>query len=193
LGYWSAMNTYLHLDLGIHRRIHFFYTIFVISVFLVSACDKKADPVDPPDETTPQEDPTPDAGQIEPVVDAGIEANGDLGPETGIFEQGDEQIVKAVGKARKSRDISLARQAAANRARGNILKLLKEKGYSVDSPGILKGVAIERTYIQGQFVYAVGVLPLTEIEKTVNVPAPDSSNSTREDQPRKTPTSPNGG
>ncbi|MBW1808393.1 MAG: hypothetical protein JRJ87_09380 [Deltaproteobacteria bacterium] len=190
MGYWSAMNTYLHLDLGIHRRIHFFYTIFVIGVFSVSGCDKKADPLDPPQDTTPKTQPDE---TLEPVTDGGADATDAQEPETGIFDQGEEQVVKAVGKARKSRDISLARQAAANRARGNILKLLKEKGYSIDSPGILNGVAIERTYTKGQFVYAVGVLPLTEIEKTVNVPASDSSNSTREDQPRKTATSPNGG
>jgi hypothetical protein len=103
-------------------------------------------------------------------------------PEDGIVEEGEEKVVQAVGKARKGMDVSLSRQAASNRARAGIAKLLKEKGIEIDPPGMLNGVTIERIWTEGKFVYALGKLVIPA-DQPVNDSDPASSNPGMKDDP----------
>ena len=100
-----------------------------------------------------------------------------------IVTEGPKKIARAVGKAFKGRDVSLARQAAANRARKNLAKLLKKEGYPLDPPEVLRGATIERIYTRGKFVYAECVLALPDEPGALNDPAAVPSKSTKEDIP----------
>ncbi len=104
-------------------------------------------------------------------------------PEDGIQDTEKGEVLQATGKARKGMDVSLARQSASSRARANIAKLLKDKGYTLDPPGVLNNVTIERIWTEGRYVYALGVLPLSELEKPVNDPNSAPSNNDKGDEP----------
>ncbi len=132
---------------------------------------------------TPEDPPAPaetEAEQVAPVL-----SDEEL-PAT-IATEGPKKFARATGKARKGRDVSLARQAAANRARRNLVKLLKKEGYSLQPPGVLREATIERVYTRGKFVYAECVLALPDepgaLNETLNDPAAVPSKSTKEDIP----------
>ena len=124
-----------------------------------------------PVEVVPATEAPGDAG------DAGAEPEVEPDVVEGIFGEGEDAIIRATGRARKGRDVSLSRQAAANRARGNLLKLLKEKGYTIEPPGILREAVIERYYFKGKFIYAVSSLPLSKVTGTLNESDPPPSNT----------------
>ena len=153
------MNTYLPFDLKISSGIHFLF----LGMFLLAGCEKskESEPVQI-EVTQPTTEEPADAG------DAGAEPEPEPDVVEGIFGEGDEAVIRATGRARKGRDVSLSRQAAANRARGNLLKLLKEKGYTIEPPGILREAVIERYFFKGKFIYAVSSLPLSKVTGTLN-------------------------
>jgi hypothetical protein len=166
------MNTYLPFDLRISSGIHFLFLVLLTGVFLLQGCEKSEETRNIQIEvaTPPTEEPAevPDAGtEVEPEPDV-VE---------GIFGEGDQAVIRATGRARKGRDVSLSRQAAANRARGNLLKLLKEKGYTVEPPGILREAVIERYFFKGKFIYAVSSLPLSKVTGTLNESEAPPSNT----------------
>ncbi|HUU02007.1 MAG TPA: hypothetical protein VM425_11230 [Myxococcota bacterium] len=157
--------------------------LLIAAVFL-PACKKKSEITASPDAaTTPADTGAPS------LPDSGAVTE----PATGVFDAENGQIARAEGRAPKGVDISLARQAAANRARANLAKILKDKGISVESPMTLRGATIERVYTRGRYVYAVAAVSLPEQDDGVNVPAPDPSNTHEKDSTGKTSTSPDGG
>jgi hypothetical protein len=174
------MNTYLPFDQRIFTRIHFLFLGLLAGMFLLAGCEKskESEPIQTEVAPPPTEEPQaiPDAGALpEPEPDV-VE---------GVFGEGDEAVIRATGRARKGRDISLSRQAAANRARGNLLKLLKEKGYSVEPPGILREAVIERYFFKGKFIYAVSSLPLSKVTGSLNESENPPSNTPEDNQQEK--------
>ncbi len=168
------MNTYLPFDLRILSGIQFLFLGLLTGMFILSGCEKSKE-----SEDILIEVPAPPAEEPADAGDAGSEPEaGDSQPSSqfegepevveGVFGEGQDAVVRATGRARKGRDVSLSRQAAANRARGNLLKLLKEKGYSVEPPGILREAVIERYFFKGKFIYAVSSLPLSKVTGTLN-------------------------
>jgi hypothetical protein len=86
----------------------------------------------------------------------------------GIVYNGSQAYARAIGKAPKGRDISLARDSAAASARGNLLRFLKEAGYVADSTDTLQGATIERYWKKGNFIYAISVVPLVALSPPLN-------------------------
>lgn len=169
------MKTYLPFDLRILSGIQFLFPGLLAGMLLLSGCEKSKDSeelrVDIPVEVVPPIEEPADAG------DAGSEPEAEPDVVEGIFGEGEDAVIRATGRARKGRDVSLSRQAAANRARGNLLKILKEKGYSVEPPGILREAVIERYFFKGKFIYAVSSLPLSKVTGTLNESDPPPSNT----------------
>ena len=167
------MNTYLPFDLKIPSGIHFLF----LGTFLLAGCEKskESEPIQIEVAPPPTEEPAeaPDAGGEPDVVE-------------GIFGEGNDAVIRATGRARKGRDVSLSRQAAANRARGNLLKLLKEKGYTVEPPGILREAVIERYFFKGKFIYAVSSLPLSKVTGTLNESENPPSNTPEDNLQERT-------
>jgi hypothetical protein len=158
------MNTYLLFDLRISSGIHFLFLGLLTGIFLLSGCEKSKDSeevrVDTPVNVSAP--PTADAG------DAGSEQVAEPEVVEGVFGKGENAVLRATGICPKGRDISLARQVAAQRARRNLLKLMKEKGYSVETPGILRESVIERFFFKGKFVYAISAIPLSKVTGSLN-------------------------
>lgn len=175
------MNTYRHYDLRIPFGIQFLFLLALGLAASLSGCEKSKEPeelqveVPPP----PAEEPA-DAGI---VPDAGSEPGTEPEVVEGIFGEGQDAVIRATGRARKSRDISLSRQAAANRARRNLFKVLKEKGYSVEPPGILREAVIERYFFKGKFIYAVSSMPLSKVTGSLNESGQPPSNTPEDNLP----------
>ena len=167
------MNTYLPFDLRILSGIQFLFPGLLAGMLLLSGCEKSKDSeelrVDIPVEVVPPIEEPADVSQ------PSSQFEGEPEVVEGVFGEGEEAVVRATGRARKGRDVSLSRQAAANRARGNLLNLLKEKGYSVEPPGILREAVIERYFFKGKFIYAVSSLPLSKVTGTLNESDPPPS------------------
>jgi len=174
------MNTYLPFDQRILSRIHFLFLGLLAGMFLLSGCEKSKE-----SETIPAEVPPPITEEPKEATDAGAEPEGESSVVEGIFGEGEDAVIRATGRARKGRDISLSRQAAANRARGNLMKLLKEKGYSVEPPGILREAVIERYFFKGKFIYAVSSLPLSKVTGSLNESENPPSNTPEDNQQEK--------
>lgn len=157
------MKTYLPFDLRFLSGIQFLFLILLGGVFLLVGCEKskESEPIQIEVAQPPAEEPQ-DAG------DAGAQPEGEPEVVEGVFGEGEDAVIRATGRARKGVDISLSRQTAANRARGNLLKLLKEKGYTIEPPGILREAVIERYFFKGKFIYAVSSLPLSKVTGTLN-------------------------
>jgi hypothetical protein len=102
----------------------------------------------------------------------------------GIVYDGSQAYARAIGKAPKGRDISLARDSAAASARGNLLKFLKETGYVADSTDALQGATIERYWKKGNFIYAVSVVPLVALSPPLNGPSALQSKEPEGTQPK---------
>jgi len=140
---------------------------------LIQAEVAPSQPAPPPVETSP----TP-AQEIPPAESAPQEANDiDQAPPVQVSEKGEKLVFRATGRAKRSRDISLARDAAATQARQQLLILLKEKGYLPKDANQLVGATIEHYYLRGRYLYAVAAL---ELEKGVNHSAEDASNKTED-------------
>jgi hypothetical protein len=166
------MNTYLPFDLRILSGIHFLFLVLLTSAFLLQGCEKSEETRNIQIEVAPP--PTEEPAE---VPDAGAEPEPEPDVVEGVFGEGEDAVIRATGRARKGRDVSLSRQAAANRARGNLLKLLKEKGYTVEPPGILREAVIERYFFKGKFIYAVSSLPLSKVTGTLNESEAPPSNT----------------
>jgi hypothetical protein len=157
------MNTYLPFDLRIPSGIQFLFPGLLAGLFLLSGCEKPKEKEElPPEVAAPAREEPRDASDAGPAPASEPEVI------DGVFGEGDNAVLRATGRARKGRDISLSRQAAANRARGNLLKLMKTKGYPVETPGILRESVIERFFFKGKFVYAVSAIPLSKVTGTLN-------------------------
>jgi len=174
------MNTYLPFDQRILSRIHFLFLGLLTGMFLLAGCEKSKE-----SEPIQVEVPPPPTEEPQAVPDAGAQPEVEPDVVEGIFGEGDEAVIRATGRARKGRDVSLSRQAAANRARGNLLKLLKEKGYTVEPPGILREAVIERYFFKGKFIYAVSALPLSKVTGTLNESENPPSNTPEDNQQEK--------
>lgn len=138
-----------------------------------------------------------DAGtRPEPELDAGLTVAQDADPgidgmvtaaldlrSTGIFQRGDRKVAQAVGKARKSVDMGLARSQAAARARGNLLALLKKEGLAPEDGHVLSGAAIEEVWVEGNILYALAVLTIENQAGELNESPPDASKSTGDAAP----------
>jgi hypothetical protein len=175
------MKTYLPFDSRFPAGIHFLFLGLLTGIFLLSACEKEKE-----SNELPVEVPTPPAEEPAQVPDAGSEPAAEPDIVEGIFGEGDGAVIRATGRARKGRDVSLSRQAAANRARGNLLNLLKEKGYSVEPPGILREAVIERYFFKGKFIYAVSSLPLSKVTGALNESEPPPSNTPEDNLQERT-------
>lgn len=147
----------------------------------------------------------PDAGVL-PVADAGLEQPADAGsqaadveaapdegpvdagiepaePTTGIQQEGDRAVAHAIGKAPKGHDISLSRDAAANRARQALLKLLKEKAIELPDGKLPEGVTIDRIWVKGKFIFAEASWPLPVPASGLNQSPVGPSNFPADRQP----------
>ncbi len=71
-------------------------------------------------------------------------------------------LVQAVGQTPKSRDSSLSRQTAGNRAVQKIVEYLKKKGHVSNDTTRIDGATIEKIWIQNGRVYARAVLSLSD-------------------------------
>ena len=140
--------------------------------------------------TESKDGPADAATAPEPAADAGLaavqDADGDAGAlvaaadlrTTGIFEREGRKVAQAVGFAPKSVDVGLARSRAAHRARANLLTLLKENGLAPKDGQTLRGAAIERTWKEGNRLYALAVLTIENQPGEMNERPPAASNST---------------
>ena len=166
------MKTYLPFDLRILSGIHFIFLGLLTAIFVLPGCDKpkESEEIQIEVSTAPAEEPV-DAS------DAGSEPEAEPEVIEGVFGEGEEAVIRATGLTPKGRDVSLARQVAAQRARRNLLKLMKEKGYSVETPGILRESVIERFFFKGKFVYAVSAIPLSKVTGALNESDPPPSNT----------------
>ncbi len=173
------MNAFPPLDLANMRLIQSICVFLLTAVLFLPACEKKSEITASPDAAL-----TP--------ADFGADGETDLGADTPADKE-NGTIARAEGRAPKGVDISLARQAASNRARANLAKILKDKGISVESPMTLRCATIERVYTRGRYVYAVAAVSLPEQDDGVNVPAPNPSNTHEKDSTGKTSTPPDGG
>lgn len=170
--------------------------VFLVPLAItLAACQKTAENAPSIDAGVAQAQP--DAGQAQPGPADGGSAEASE-PDAGTVAQlGDPgaaaNVYRARGRAPRGPDISLARQAVANRARANLAKLLKDKGLSAESPVNLKDATIERFYARGRYVYAVAAMTLPEQDGSVNVPASDPSNTHGKDSTGDKFTPPDGG
>lgn len=115
-----------------------------------------------------------------PVEDAGLDAS--LAQD--VMDGGDEgSRLTAEGRARKGMDIGLSRDHAAALARRNLLKKLKDRGILPPETKELQGVAIDRYWMQGKYVYAEASISLGEEPDGVNVPAVGTSKPANQGQP----------
>jgi len=191
------MNSYKSLDRTTWRGIHL-GLVFFLSLATAQGCKSSTEEAGSQDAGSAQAEiqtPQETDGQTQPA-DAGaqeVASAEEQARQTGIQADGERLFARAVGKAPLGRDVSLARQAAANRARARLAKLLKEKGIISQALGLLRGASIEKFYTRGRFVYAVGVVDITDRKEELNVDASAPSNPTVQAQPGKTATSPNGG
>jgi hypothetical protein len=174
------MNTYLPFDLRILSGIHFLFLGLLAGMFLLAGCEKSKE-----SETIQVEVAPPPTEEPQAVPDAGAEPEPEPDVVEGIFGEGDSAVIRATGICPKGRDVSLARQVAAQRARRNLLKLMKEKGYPVESPGILRESVIERFYFKGKFVYAISSIPLSKLTGTLNESESPPSNTPEDNQREK--------
>jgi hypothetical protein len=136
----------------------------VLALAWCAASCKKEPPPAPDSATNPPPPESLDAGApadaAAPALDDAAQEGPDAGaemPDAGEAPDGGDggdEGLSAVGKAPRGHDIGLSRDAAANRARKELLKLLREKG--VDLPGgkLPEGVTIEKFWVKGKFVYA---------------------------------------
>lgn len=176
------------------------FVLVAAAILTIPGCKKEA-PASPdaalvlPSATgTPSAEPAQDAGQAPTDATAGeaeervegeaaggeAEDERDSSPESAgqILEEGSRVLARAVGKAPKGRDISLARDRAANRAREKLLKLLEEKGYETEAPGKLEGATIKRFWKKGRFMYAEAEIALPSVPGKLNhLPAAPSKNT----------------
>ncbi len=100
-------------------------------------------------------------------------------------------VARAVGRVPRGIDVSLSRQRAANLARANLLKLLKEKGVVARTENTLVGASIERFWMDGKYLYALAILPLKNVSGELNESGPAPSNHSEIAQPDSA--SPTGG
>lgn len=152
---------------------------FLACAVLIAACTKTADA--PVDAGTPPE-PALDAGlaaaaDADPGADAATIAAADPNA-TGIFEREGRRVAQAVGAVPKSVDMGLARSRAANRARANLLTLLKENGLAPVGGHGLDGATIERVWMEGNRLYALAVLTIENQPGEMNETPPAASKST---------------
>lgn len=150
------------------ERIQFRSGIVAILALLlgVSGCKKEqpqapdAQTLPPPAETidasTPPDAAVPEDAVGEEGADGGEETAGDAEAPAGNDEAGGETTggFSAVGKAPRGHDISLSRDAASNRARKELLELLRKKGVELPGGKLPEGVTIEKIWVKGKFVYA---------------------------------------
>ncbi len=142
----------------------------------------------------PEQPPPADVDQAEPVEtqpgeeQAEAQDGGDDSAEAiqeAQEDSGGKLVLRATGRAKRSVDISLARDAAAERARAQLLKILKKKGYLDASSNRLEGATIERYFQRGRYIYAVAAI---EVEPAVNQSgAPASKNSEEQGVQRQEP------
>ena len=81
---------------------------------------------------------------------------------------------EAIGRARRSQDVDLARRRAASKATAKLLKNLKQKGIVAPETDKLEGVTIERYWRKRGFVYAKAIF----FVKNTNSPLNESNLST---------------
>lgn len=145
------------------------------------------------------EGPQDAGGQVPPELDAGLSTAQDADPgadeadgtltaafdprATGIFQRADRKVAQAVGRARKSVDMGLARSQAAARARGNLLALLKKEGLAAEDAQALAGAAIEEVWAEGNILYALAVLTIENQAGELNENPPAASKSTGDAAP----------
>lgn len=138
-------------------------------VWCAASC-KKEPPPSPDGAANPQPPESLDAGAPEdaaaPALDEAAQEAPDAGAEApdageapeggdgGDGEAAADEGLSAVGKAPRGHDIGLSRDAAANRARKELLKLLREKGVELPGGKLPEGVTIEKFWVKGKFVYA---------------------------------------
>jgi type IV secretory pathway VirB10-like protein len=153
-------------------------------------CDQRKESPAPP-QPTPQTEaapcekaPPPEESQAAPAEESPPtepapqeKADLDRAPPAPVTEQGEKMVFRATGRVKRSRDISMARDAAAAQARQRLLILLKEKGYLPKDANELVGATIERYYFRGRYLYAVASL---ELEKGVNHSGEGASNKTED-------------
>jgi len=160
--------------------IHFLFLVLLTVGLSLQGCEKskETEEIQIEVETPSTEEPTqaPDAG-AEPDVQSDVVE--------GVFGEGEDAVIRAIGICPKGRDVSLARQVAAQRARRNLLKLMKDKGYPVESPGILRESVIERFYFKGKFIYAVSSIPLSKVTGTLNESENPPSNTPEDNRQEK--------
>jgi hypothetical protein len=174
------MNTYLPFDLRIPFGIQFLFLGILAGTLPLSSCDKSKEKEELQVEVVPPPEEEPAALQ-----DAGSEPAAEPEVVEGVFGEGENAVLRATGICPKGRDISLARQVAAQRARRNLLKLMKEKGYSAETPGILRESVIERFYFRGKFVHAVSAIPLSKVTGSLNESEKTPSNTPEDNQQEK--------
>lgn len=166
------MNTYLPFDLRILSGIQILFLGLLTGMFLLIGCEKSKESEEVSVEVTP-----PPTEEPADASDAGTEPEAEPDVVEGVFGEGEDAVIRATGLCPRGRDVSLARQVAAQRARRNLLKLMKEKGYPVESPGILRESVIERFYFKGKYVYAISSIPLSKVTGTLNESNPPPSNT----------------
>jgi len=126
-------------------------------------------------------------GAVAEIPDgADAEADAEEGDQDATVQEGEFTFYRATGKARKSVDIQLSRDAAAIRARKALAKLLKTKGIPEPGPDDPAKVTIRRYWAKGKNVYAEAELALPVANAGVNQPpAPASNPATLGQQPTK--------
>ncbi|RME23958.1 MAG: hypothetical protein D6806_10365 [Deltaproteobacteria bacterium] len=146
---------------------------------------------------------SPAATALEPSrADAGEAAAGDdqpasqgTVPEIEPAQAAETILLRAVGRARSSADLDLARQAAASRAREKLQKLLARHGLQTDTEKVLPETTIEKYYKKGKYVYAVARCEVPG-QKPVNVSGGAASKAPVNETGRgegKSPPGPQGG
>ena len=96
-------------------------------------------------------------------------------PVVRIVTGGEIEGILSTGKVSNIKNIAMARQVAANRARHNLIKFINEKGYTQDKQDVITGMTIRRYYTENGVVYAEGFIPMDSIN--VNVDPEKSSNN----------------
>jgi hypothetical protein len=150
---------------------------------------------------TPPVIPSPEDAGIAAAADATVVEDGAIGEtpdgadgavddeegdQDAAVQEGEFTYYRATGKAKKSVDIQLSRDAAANRARKALYKLLKAKGIPEPGPDDPARVTIRRFWAKGKTVYAEAELALPAANTGVNhPPAPASNPATSGQQPTK--------
>ncbi|NMB74459.1 MAG: hypothetical protein GYA21_04945 [Myxococcales bacterium] len=113
-------------------------------------------PAETLDAATPPDAAVPEDALAETGTDGGEEADGAAEAPDGDGEAGDDTSggFSAIGKAPRGHDIGLSRDAASNRARKELLELLRKKGVELPGGKLPEGVTIEKFWVKGKFVYA---------------------------------------